>query len=386
MTDVFVTSIGVHTTLGYGLAANLAVLNRTPIAPQLHAVQFAGTEQPVPYFLLADAPLQNIETRFRNAINGVIDDALTQANLSAKDRHATAVFMGSSCGEMPVLEAEYRRDLLTSRDALAMASTSSLGNMANDIRARFGLQGPDYSFYTACTASANALWYAANMIRAGMLRHAVVVGVEIFNAVTALGFSGLQLLTRDVMRPFDRRRAGLVPGEACAAIVLSSEPRDRNAWRVLGGANLCDTHSISATNPDGTAIAAVIRQALDASSLTLKDIAAIKMHGTASLLNDEAESAGMKLLFDNSPPTLCALKPYLGHTFGACGVAELALFCGSVGGGQLPATPGISAGDSDLNIALNQRMTPQSPGNFMLNYFGFGGSNTSLIVSNKVVP
>ena len=43
----------------------------------------------------------------------------------------------------------------------------------------------------------------------------------------------------------------------------------------------------------------------------------------------------------------------------------------------------IAAGDSDLNIALNQHAAPQSPGNFMLNYFGFGGSNTSLIVSNQ---
>jgi 3-oxoacyl-(acyl-carrier-protein) synthase len=381
MTEAFISGVGLHTTLGRGVAANVAALNRAPIAPQLHAVQFGGSESQVPYFLLADAPLRDIEPRFRHAIEGVIDAALTQAQLSPEERRATAVFLGSSCGDMPVLEAEYRHDLLASKDALAMASTSSLGNMATRIRERFGLQGQDFSFYTACTASANALWYAANMIRAGQTRHAVVVGVEIFNAVTALGFSGLQLLTRDVMRPFDKRRAGLVPGEACAAIVLSDAPRT-SAWRVLGGANLCDTHSISATNPDGTAVAAVIKQALHASKLTLNDLAAIKMHGTASLLNDEAESAGIKLLFD-SPPPLCALKPYLGHTFGACGVAELALFCGSIDNGALPAVPGIAAGDSDLNIALNQTPRAQAPGNFMLNYFGFGGSNTSLIVSNE---
>jgi 3-oxoacyl-(acyl-carrier-protein) synthase len=382
MTDVFISGIGLHTTLGRGLANNLAALERAPIAPPLHAVEFAGSQQPVPYFLLADAPLEHAEQRFMQCIEAVIDDALIEAQLSPQERRATALFMGSSCGEMPVLETEYRRDLLASRDALPMASTSSLGNLATRVRARFALQGPDYSFYTACTASANALWYAAQMIRAGQLRHAVIVGVEMFNAVTALGFSGLQLLTRDVMRPFDRRRKGLVPGEACAAIVLSAKAPSHDAWRILGGANLCDTHSISATNPDGTAVAAVIRQALQACSLSLEQLTAIKMHGTASLLNDEAESAGIKLLFD-SPPPLCALKPYLGHTFGACGVAELALFCGSVSSGFLPGTPGISAGDSDLNITLNQMPCAQAPGHFMLNYFGFGGSNTSLIVSNR---
>jgi len=381
MTDVSIGGAGLHTTLGRGLAANLAALDHPPTAPKLHAVELAGVEHALPYFLLADEPLRHIEQRFYDSIDTVVDDALTQSRLSSADRHATALFIGSSCGEMPVLEAEYRRDLQISRDALAMASTSSLGNLATRIRKRFALQGPDYSFYTACTASANALGYAAQMIRAGRIRHAVVLGVEIFNAVTAFGFSGLQLLTRDVMRPFDRRRAGLVPGEAIAAIVLTGEPH-KGGWRILGGANLCDTHSISATNPDGSAIAAVVRQALAVSGVTLEELAAVKMHGTASLLNDEAEAAGIKLLFE-TPPPLCALKPYLGHTFGACGLAELALFCGRVSRGTLPATAGICAGDSDLNITLNQTSRPQSPGYFMLNYFGFGGSNTSLIVSNR---
>jgi 3-oxoacyl-[acyl-carrier-protein] synthase I len=221
------------------------------------------------------------------------------------------------------------------------------------------------------------------MVRTGRLRHAIIVGVEMFNAVTALGFSGLQLITREVMRPFDRKRAGLVPGEGCAAVIISAEPNG-SGWTFAGGANLCDTHSISATNPDGSAIADVIHQALRASDLAVDQIAALKAHGTASLLNDEGESLGLHRVFTKAP-RLCALKPYIGHTFGACGIVELALFCGAVGRGSLPATPGISAGDSDLQVTLNQERTGQSPGKFMLNYFGFGGSNTSLIIANDQV-
>jgi 3-oxoacyl-[acyl-carrier-protein] synthase I len=383
MIDVYISGMGLHTTLGRGLGDNLIALERAPTPPQEHPVEFGNERRLLPYYLLADAPLENIERRFDTVIDGVIDEALAQAQLTPSARRSLALFVGSSCGDMPILEAEYRRDLLTSRSALPMATSSSLGNLATRIRSRFGLRGPDFSFYTACTASANASLYAANMIRGGHIRHALVIGVEIFNAITALGFSGLQLLTRDVMRPFDRRRSGLAPGEACAAILLSSEQRE-SPWRIDGGANLCDTHSISATNPDGSAVAAVIRQALNSSAQSVGDIAAIKMHGTASLLNDEAESAGVRTMFEMMP-TLCALKPYLGHTFGACGAAELALFCGCVGRGFLPGTPEICAADSDLRITLNQHLRSQAPGNFVLNYFGFGGSNTSLIVSNRVL-
>jgi 3-oxoacyl-[acyl-carrier-protein] synthase-1 len=377
---VHLNGFGLHTTLGRGLPANVDALARDPCAPQEVPVQLGSERSSIPYYLLANAPLVDLEARFESALHDVIAEALEHAGLSAAERRAMGFFLGSSCGEMPVLETQYRRDLAISTDALPMLQTSSLGNLANRLRAPFGIQGPDYSFYTACTASANALLAAANMVRLGKLEHAVVVGVEMFNAVTALGFSGLQLITRDVMRPFDRRRSGLVPGEGCAAVVIGARA-NASRWRLAGGANLCDTHSISATNPDGSAIADVIRQALVASDTPLGDIAALKAHGTASLLNDEGEVAGLRRVFPRAP-TLCALKPYVGHTFGACGIVELALFAGALDRGALPATPGICAGDSDLNVVLNQERRTQQPGKFMLNFFGFGGSNTSLVVAN----
>lgn len=380
MVSIHLNGFGLHTTLGRGLDANLAALDRAPQPPREVPVQLANERRGIPYYVLADAPLEDMEARFEQVLHDVIAEALQRAELSRAERRAMGFFLGSSCGEMPVLEAQYRRDLTRSPAALPLLQTSSLGNLATRLRASFGIQGPDYSYYTACTASANALLAAANMLRAGRLRHAIVLGVEIFNAVTALGFSGLQLITRDVMRPFDRRRSGLVPGEACAAVVIGAEPNG-SGWTFVGGANLCDTHSISATNPDGSAIADVLRHALQACAIGPGEIAALKAHGTASLANDEGEAAGLHRVFDAVPP-LCALKPYIGHTFGACGVVELALFCSAVARGALPATPGIAAGDGDLNLALTQEPQPQAPGKFMLNYFGFGGSNTSLIVAN----
>lgn len=380
MVSIHLNGFGLHTTLGRGIDANVAALAHDPQPPREVPVRFANEQRSIPYYVLADAPLEDMEARFDHVLYGVIAEALERSGLTAGERRSMGFFLGSSCGEMPVLEAQYRRDLHLSHDALPMVQTSSLGNLATRLRTPFGIRGPDYSYYTACTASANALLAATNMLRAGRLRHAIVVGVEMFNAVTALGFAGLQLITRDVMRPFDRLRGGLVPGEGCAAVVIGAQPNG-SAWTLAGGANLCDTHSISATNPDGSAIADVIHRALHACALQAGQIAALKTHGTASLLNDEGEAAGLRRVFDPAPP-LCAMKPFVGHTFGACGIVELALFCASVERGTLPATPGICARDSDLRVVLNQERRTQPPGKFMLNYFGFGGSNTSLIVAN----
>jgi len=189
------------------------------------------------------------------------------------------------------------------------------------------------------------------------------------------------------MRPFDRRRNGLELGEACAAVVLSRAPfADADChFRLCGGANLCDTYSISAANPDGSSVALVMQQALQESGLSASDILAIKTHGTASLMNDDAESSGLNACFVNKPP-LCALKPYLGHTLGACGLSELLLFCAALRAGFLPATHHDFEKDEKLGIQLNTQTSHNEffrrKGNYMLNYFGFGGNNTSLIIAD----
>lgn len=370
-----------HTSLGAGRAAHCATLRQPPVAAGSVQALFAQRRQTLPYKLLADTPLDDSGERLDGVLDAVITQALDESELSAQERAALGLFIGTSSFDIAASESEYRAALEHDPAAIVMLNSSSLGNPAERIRARFGLRGPAYSFNTACTASANALLYADAMVRAGRLQHALVVGFEVFNSLTAMGFHGLQLLSSGLMKPFDRERNGLVLGEACAALVLGARQRNPNAFRLLGGANFCDTHSVSAANPDGSTVRLTLRQALDDAGVGVHEIAAIKTHGTASLLNDEAEAAGLRQVFPSMPP-LVALKPFLGHTLGACGLNELLAFCAAAEEGFLFATPGIAADSGELGVALNQTPRDLPPGKFMLNYFGFGGNNTVLIVGN----
>jgi len=386
MNDCFFLGSALHTHLGRSLSEQLIALGQLPSPPDLATALYAGNEQSLPYMLLHDSPLHDPRQRFQTVLDSVIGEALESSQLDTAERAATGLFVGTSSFDISVSEAEYREGLLQNSQEIALAHRSSQGILANTLRQRYGLNGVDFTFNTACTASANALMYADAMIRSGQLQHALVVGVEIFNSLTSLGFAGLQLLTRDGMRPFDSRRNGLILGEGCSALVLGASPAstpsliNQASWQLRGSANLCDTHSMSAANPDGSTVAEVMLRALQSASLQPDEISAIKTHGTASLLNDEAEATGMLRVFHQMPP-LTALKPFIGHTLGACGLNELLLFCGAAEQGWLPAIPDISA-DASLGISLPQTNVPLAPGHFMLNYFGFGGNNTSLIVSN----
>jgi 3-oxoacyl-[acyl-carrier-protein] synthase-1 len=386
MQPCFILGGALHTNLGADISTQLHALQHAPTAPGTVVIYFAEKAQAVPYKLLSGTSTDNPELKLNAVVDQLVAQALETSKLSADERAAMGLFIGTSSFNINVVEQQYRHALMHDDNALAMATYSSQGIFGHEIRHRHGLRGPDFSFNTACTASANALLYADAMIRSGRLQHALVLGVELCNSITALGFHGLQLLTSSAMKPFDRSRNGLILGEGCSALVLGNKKPAGQHWQLKGAANVCDTHSISATNPDGSVIARVITTALQSARLAPADIGAIKVHGTASLLNDEAEAAGMRKVFTTVPP-LTAIKPFIGHTLGACGLNELLLFCAAADTEMLIATPGIgnnddAQGDDKIGVSLNQSLRALPPGNFLMNYFGFGGNNTALVISN----
>jgi len=221
---VYFTGAASHTALGDNLEAAVRALGKLP-EPGQATLSFADQRQPVPYLLLPDVPLENIEQRLYSVLEAVIGEALEKAGLTTDQRRNLGLFLGTSSADVSVSEARFRRELLESEDATALIGSNSIANLARWLRQHFDLRGPDYSFNTACTASANALISATDMIEAGHLEHALVVSVELFNVVTAAGFHGLGLLSPQLMRPFDRDRSGLTLGEGCSALVLSPQPR-----------------------------------------------------------------------------------------------------------------------------------------------------------------
>lgn len=380
MSGSYFLGAGIHTCLGQGVAANVDALFGAPPKPQTTMVPLGAGAEATPTLLLSGTPLENIEERLWRVVEAVAAEALDAAKLTAAERRETVLLLGTSSVDISVAEAIYKRELSEGRDAHPLTANSSIGNLAERLRLRFGLAGPDYTLSTACTAAANAVVYGDALIQSDRTRFALVMGVEVFNIITALGFHGLGLLAPDGMKPFDKERRGLVLGEGCSAVVMGAKRGDAH-FHLRGSANLCDIYGISTANPDGSTVAGVIHMALEDAKLRPEQIAGIKTHGTASLLNDEAEAAGMRTAFPMLPP-VCALKPFIGHTFGACGSNELILFCGLAERGYFPAAPGVCAEPSDLDIMLAQKPAPLEPGVFLLNFFGFGGNNTSLVIAN----
>lgn len=381
MRPVEIAGWGLSSHLGRGPACHLQALwDNRPRLQTLRLEEF-GEPLEVPLLLSPGADWTQPMARFRHMLCGAIDDALHMAQVSAAQRSGLPLYLGSSSFAIGVVERNLREQ---DGEGVAAAVDGHLplagyGEFLDQIAAMTGIDGPDRVFNTACTASANALLHAARAIAGGRIEQALVVGTELANYTTLAGFAGMQLLAPGAMRPFDRNRDGLVLGEGCAALLLRAGREDA-ALQLRGGASRCDTFSISASNPDGGAIAAVMAEALANTGLSGPELAAIKGHGTASPLNDNGEAAGLGRLFGASRPPLFLLKALLGHTLGACGAVETALLAMALRAGLLPGSAGCTQPDPALGAA--PQLLPQAarPGSYLLNFFGFGGNNCALVL------
>ncbi len=346
---------------------------------QLRQLTFDDLDDPVtlPYYAAPGFGEQDQEQRVYHFLRTMLEDALGQCHLSDSERAATGLFIGSSSFDINVSETRYRQELKSSTAAVPLPIIG-YGRIAAELQENFGLSPHAYTYSTACTSSANALLSAHRLLQAGVISHAFVIGVELFNRTTLLGFHGLSLISPSGrLSPFEARRDGLILGEGCGLLMLS---RSRESdISLCGGATATDNHNLTAANSDGSTIAQVMRQALDNCGLQASQLKGIKLHGTASLMNDEAEAAGIRLLQHPLPP-LFALKPYIGHTLGACGVLEAALFQGCLGRNLMPGNAAAGPTDERLGVSLASAPQTADAGHYALNYFAFGGNNSCLIL------
>lgn len=376
MAGVAIRGLGLSSALGLDAGSCIGALLVGGDSPS--PVTLPGLTEPVQaaYFRIPDGAELFDPGRFARLLPAVVRAAIAEAGLSAAETRALPVFVGSSCFSVGRSESDYAAALAAASASAYPMPHCGYDGIADLARSVLGSVGEVFSYNTACTSSANALLGALRSLQAGRHRHALVIGAELANRTTLAGFSGLQLLAQRP-RPFEAEREGLVLGEAIGAVLLSAGADGEHVLH--GGADNCDTYSVTAPNPDGSSVLAVSQQALRNTGIEPDQVRGIKAHGTASPSSDLAEAAGLHQLFSGLPP-LSVLKPHIGHTLGACGVVELVLYVAALQRGLLPAWAGFGAPDPELGITPLTRAAPARPGHYLLNHFGFGGNNAVLVL------
>lgn len=315
-----------------------------------------------------------------------VDQAIAEARLAGVSKKSCRVVLvsGTTVGGMDVTES-YFSSMLTSEDHMKCMLTHDCGNSTRLLAERYNFIQDYTTVSTACSSAANAIMLAANLIKSGQADIAIAGGTEALSKFHLNGFNSLMILDKENCRPFDDTRAGLNLGEGAGFVVLESKEtaikRGADIQAYLAGyGNACDAYHQTASSPDGEGAYQAMSQALSMSGLKTEDIDYINAHGTGTPNNDESESAAIFRLFGDDVPAISSTKSFTGHTTSASGGIEAVICLLALQHSFLPAnlgwsnqmTNGVTPTLGEENRELNH---------VMCNSFGFGGNDSSFILS-----
>lgn len=175
-------------------------------------------------------------------------------------------------------------------------------------------------------------------------------------------------------------------GDGAAAVVLRREDAEHAAaalGRLRSVSVNCDAHHVTAPDPAG--IADAIRDAHLEAGVQPSDLDLVLLHGTGTLLNDEAEAEAVSAVLgaDVKRPLMTAIKSMTGHTSGGSGLLSLIVTLRSMNSGRVPPVLGLRdpvEGAAEFRFVLDQEERDSDLRFAQVDAFGFGGVNSVAIL------
>ncbi len=257
-----------------------------------------------------------------------------------------------------------------------------LPNLAQKVAASCGFTTPPIVISNACISGVSALIVASRLIEERRYRHVLVVGGDLLTQFVVSGFQSFKSVSEKRCRPYDVARDGLSMGEACGAVLLTADEnlRGQQPVTVLGGSITNDANHISGPSRTGDGLHYAMRAAMTEAHVAPSDLAFVSAHGTATVYNDEMESKALSLSGLLAVPTN-SLKPYFGHTLGACGVIESILCVWQLRHKTLFGTMGFETLGVPQPMTVSAEHQPIAHGDCCLKIAsGFGGCNAAMVL------
>ena len=260
---------------------------------------------------------------------------------------------------------------------------------ATEIARTFSLAGYQGSVTTACSSSATAIGWGAELVANGLQKAVLAGGSDTLSLLTFCGFNSLKVVDPEPCSPFSLGRQGISLGEGAAFMVLEDEEnaRQRGArihGAVLGYALAGEAYHMTAPEPSGATAARVMGEAIANSGLTPDAVGWVNAHGTGTPLNDVVESNAVKRVFGERAPRipLVSTKAMTGHCLGAAGAIEALATVIALQRRIIPQTLNFRGRDPECDLEYcHEGPRPCEADVALSNSFAFGGNITSLVLA-----
>jgi 3-oxoacyl-[acyl-carrier-protein] synthase I len=321
-------------------------------------------------------------------------EALDTASLDQDylDNHEVGILYGNDSSAIPVVESvdilREKKDTMMIGSGYIFQSMNSTVSM--NLSVIFRLRGINFTIAGACASGSHAIGLGYTMIHHGYQDMIICGGAQEINPESTASFDALNAFSiresdpRKASRPFDKNRDGLVPSGGAATVILESyeSAKARVATilgEVMGYGFSSNGEHISLPNVDGPKKA--MEMAIKHSGMPAKSIGYINAHATSTIVGDANEAQAIRQAFDGSKPLVSSTKSMTGHEMWMGGASEVVYSMLMMHHDFV--APNINFEDPDeysahLNIVAVP--TKASFDAFLSNSFGFGGTNSALVV------
>ena len=315
-----------------------------------------------------------------------VDDAYLDAN-------EIGCIFGNDSSAKPVIEAERimqeRRDTALLGQSFIFQAMNSTVNM--NLSTIFRLKGINFTVSAACASGSHSIGLASAFIRSGQQDMVLCGGAQETNYYSMASFDALGAFSRNsadpakASRPFDKDRDGLVPGGGAAALVLEEyEHAKARGARILGeivgyGFSSNGTPVISQPSPEGCSRAML--RALAEAGLKPSDIDYVNAHATGTRQGDLCEAQALDSIFRGTPALISSTKSMTGHECWMAGASEAVYSLIMMQNDFVAPNINFSEGDeASCNLNIAARTVDARVDTVLSNSFGFGGTNSALII------
>lgn len=321
-------------------------------------------------------------------------EALQQAGIDEDylSQHEVGILYGNDSSTEPVINAV---DIIREKRNTALVGSGSIFQSMNstvtmNLSVIFKLRGINFTLSGACASGSHAIGMGYLLIRSGLQDCIVCGGAQEMNMYSVGSFDGLGAFSvrenepARASRPFDKDRDGLVPSGGGATLIVESyeSARKRGATilaEIVGYGFSSNGDHISVPNVDGPRRS--LEKALQDAGLAARDIRYVNAHATSTPIGDWNEAKALAAVFGEAAPYVASTKSLTGHEMWMAGASEVIYSILMMQNGFIAPNLNFETPD-EASALLNipDRTVQTEFDTFLSNSFGFGGTNSTLII------
>lgn len=308
------------------------------------------------------------------------------------DQKEVGILYGNDSSAKAVIEAN---DIVRAKGDTTMIGSGSIFQSMNstvtmNLSTIFKLKGINMTISAACASGSHSIGLGFFLIRNGLQDIVICGGAQEIHHYSFSSFDGIGAFsTREgepqkASRPFDRDRDGLIPSGGAATVILESleSAKKRGATilaEVVGYGFSSNGEHISQPSVDGPRRS--LEMALKDAGMRASEIDYLNAHATSTPIGDASEAQAIHAVFGDCDTPISSTKSMTGHECWMAGASEIVYSLQMMMNDFI--APNINFENPDeysaklniVSVAKKQKIDV-----FLSNSFGFGGTNSSLIL------